>query len=75
MNTRMYHIVSLVLVLFAAVGVNVAYTAQVQRESDARWCDLLVTLDGAYSAQPPTTPTGQRIAAAMKRLRADLCQE
>lgn len=38
-------------------------------ESDRRWCGMLGSLDRAYKANPPTTSTGQEIAAETARLR------
>lgn len=44
-----------------------------ERESDRRWCDLLVTMDDAYrSGPPPTTDVGKRVAAAIHTLRVQL---
>jgi hypothetical protein len=41
-----------------------------QQESDRRWCALLTDLDSAYkSPPPPATPTGQKVAAEIHRLR------
>jgi len=43
-----------------------------ERESDRRWCELLTTLDEAYSTVPPTTELGRRVATAIRTLRTDL---
>jgi hypothetical protein len=48
-----------------------AEQAELRRESDRRWCELLVTLDTAYQAAPPATALGRQVAAAMHRLRAE----
>ena len=32
------------------------------RENDQRWCSLLGTMDAAYQQNPPTTPTGRKLA-------------
>jgi hypothetical protein len=66
-----WRLVALVLAFAALMFAGVLYTRHVQRESDRRWCDLLVTLDTAYRSQPPATELGRRVAAAMARLRAD----
>ena len=43
-----------------------------ERENDRRWCQLLVTLDDAYSTVPPTSALGRRVADAIHALRTDL---
>lgn len=43
-----------------------------EREADRRWCQLLNTLDEAYSAVPPATELGRRVALAIHTLRVDL---
>lgn len=43
-----------------------------ERESDRRWCDLLTTLDEAYSSTPPSTELGRRVAASIRTLRVQL---
>lgn len=35
-------------------------------------CALIVTLDNTYRANPPTTTTGQEVAANVHKLRMDL---
>lgn len=63
-----------VLVLLAAmliVGVaSMLHTTRTARESEQRWCALLTTMDTAYREQPPTTPTGRRLATDVAELRA-----
>lgn len=58
---------------------NVAYTTYVdskretaERESDRRWCELLVELDTAYSATPPQTEIGRNVARSVHELRVSL---
>lgn len=47
--------------------------AAAERESDRRWCDLLVTMDDAYtSGSPPSTDVGKRVASAVHVLRVQL---
>lgn len=60
----------------AAVAIaGVIYTnstaESVTRESEQKWCGVVVTLDDAYSQLPPASPLGQRVADEMKRLRQD----
>lgn len=54
----------------AIAAAGVFYTRQVQRESDQRWCALLVRLDDAYRTPPgPGTDTGKAVAAEVSLLR------
>jgi len=63
-----------VLALVAVMVANVAYTNRVQRESDARWCDLLTSLD--QPQVPAETERGRLVQQQIHKLRADLgCQE
>jgi hypothetical protein len=39
------------------------------RQSQQAWCAVIVTVDNAYVANPPTTETGKQIAAGMHSLR------
>ena len=41
-------------------------------ENDRKWCTLLVEMDEAYGASPPSTETGRRIAQAIHQRRVDL---
>lgn len=66
---------SVMLIGFAGVAyTNYSLTkaGASERESDRRWCSLLVTLDSAYGSTPPTTELGRRVAAAIHALRDDL---
>ena len=68
-------------------GVNIWYTQRVAaasraaneetvRETSQKWCKIVTTLDNAYRAQPPTSPTGRQLAQDMHQLRIDLdCKE
>lgn len=68
-----YAVVVAFIACAAIAFASVAYSSHVQRETDKKWCTLMVTLDEAYSgAQKPTTPLGQRVAAAIHDLRTDL---
>lgn len=65
---------SLLAILATAVvlaGSGFWYTNHVQRQGDQRWCDLLVTMDEAYSLSTPRTEVGRRVAALMHKLRVD----
>ena len=45
---------------------------QAQRESQRQFCDIVIAQDDAWSETTPTTVTGQRVAAAIAKLRRDL---
>lgn len=66
---------SVIASLLAAVAVSVAaivYTGRTSEEArienDRQWCALLVTLNEAYSSQPPQTELGRRVATAIADL-------
>ncbi|WBB73222.1 hypothetical protein O7602_26640 [Micromonospora sp. WMMD1128] len=64
----------LVVGLVAAVvsaGTAMAYANRVARDSERRWCGIVVAQDDAYRELPPSTPAGQNVADALARLRAD----
>lgn len=76
---RWYLLVAIVgsVMLLAAAGI--AYTNwsigrqnATERENDRRWCEMLVTLDDAYSSTPPQSELGRRLAADIHKLRVDL---
>lgn len=76
---RWYRFAAVVASLIVLGVGSVSWTAYVdhkrekaERESDRRWCDLLVTLDNAYAAGTPTTEIGRQVAAAIHNLRVDL---
>lgn len=58
----------------AVVIAGVVYTNHVARESESKWCGVVVTLDDSYAtprspgAAPPSA-VGQRMMEEMKRLR------
>ena len=67
-------VVVVCVVSLAIVGV--LYTNRVARESEQKWCGIVVTLDDSYSVPrppnaPPLTPAGERIIKEMRRLRTD----
>lgn len=66
---------AIVVAFFACLAValaSVAYSSYVQRESERKFCDLVITQDDAWSETTPTTATGKRVAAAIAKLRRDL---
>lgn len=42
------------------------------RESERKWCSIVVTLDDAYRQTPPSSTVGRQLAADMAQLRRDL---
>lgn len=76
---RWYPVVVLFIVVITATALNFAYTNQVNnrtikegRENDQKWCEMLVTLDDAYSSTPPGSALGRKLAEDIHRLRVDL---
>jgi hypothetical protein len=66
----------MVMVLQLAVAINgIWYANKVSRESDAKWCAIITSMDNAYTQQPPSTETGRRIAKEMHELRLSLACE
>lgn len=59
----------LVAAMLAVGSAAVWYADRAARESEQRWCGLIVTMDRAYREQPPTTPTGREMAARVGGLR------
>lgn len=55
--------------IIAVVVASILYTQSVDRQSNQKWCEVLVPLDDAYSTSPPTTELGQKVARAMHDLR------
>lgn len=48
---------------------NVIYTGQSAADNNRQWCELLITLDRAYSSTPPQTKLGREVAASISNLR------
>jgi hypothetical protein len=79
MHRLSVRVLTILTPLVLAVGLSIGYTLQVDRQSDRdneqndrKWCALLVTMDDAYRSAPPTTPTGMRLADAIRQLRTGL---
>ena len=60
---------ALTVVLFVT---TIWYANHEARVSQRAWCSLISTLDDTYHQQPPTTPTGQQVAAEVHALRLQL---
>jgi hypothetical protein len=79
-NRRALYLLTVTLIMALAVVVNsIWYANRVGQRSDEKaaqsqrvWCSLIDTLDDTYQGQPPTTPTGQQVAAEVHALRLRL---
>lgn len=76
---RWYLLATIVISILVLSVCGVGYTtyvdgkrAKAERQADRNWCTLLTTLDEAYSAVPPSTELGRRVAKAIKDLRNEL---
>jgi hypothetical protein len=71
---RAWHVlVVCVLCAFLAAASSMVYANRVARESERKWCTIVVTIDDSTSSSPQsTTPTGKKFATAMAQLRRDL---
>lgn len=71
-RVRLWYAVLISFIACVAVAIgSVVYSAQVQRQSDQRWCALLVQLTDAQRSQPPPSESGRRFAAELERLRRE----
>ena len=62
-----------------ALGLTIGYVKRVDREAEARnvqrtreICGLILVLDEAYQATPPTTPLGRNVATEIHAYRQRL---
>jgi len=53
---------------FGQVGVD--REREARRQTEKAMCVIVVTLDSAYRANPPSTETGRKVAQGMASLRA-----
>lgn len=63
---------TMITALASAVFVSVAgviYTGISTANNNQQWCELLITLDSAYSSSPPQTELGKKVAESINRLR------
>jgi len=51
------------------VAVAIWYANYVDRQSNRQWCELIVSIDDAYSGAPATNPSGKKVAEEFHRLR------
>jgi len=61
----------LLVCLASSLAVSLAgivYTGLSDQENNRQWCELLTTLDRAYSSATPTTELGRQVAKSIHRL-------
>lgn len=70
-----YSLVMIFVCLAAMIVFIYLFTESAIKRSEAdnnrKWCDLVSTLDDAYTANPPQTPTGRQVASQIHFLRVD----
>lgn len=55
-----------------AIGASsLLYANYVDRQSNQKWCSVLVPLDTPYTQAPPQSELGRKIAQAMHQLKID----
>ena len=62
---------ALLSTLLSAVAVatfSVVYTSHSNEDNNRQWCELLSTLDMAYSSSPPRTDLGRKVADSIRDL-------
>lgn len=64
-------VVTLVTALVSPWG-TIFYVNYVDRKNRSDWCELIVTIDDAYTANPPENETAERFADLMHRRRESL---
>lgn len=74
-RTAAWSFVVILLTMFLIGAANIFYSQSLanrqraeSRVSEQRWCDVLETLNSAYSQAPPQTPTGQTLARQIRQL-------
>jgi hypothetical protein len=67
-----YALLVIYVSMFVFTLSSILYANHVAAATGRHFCSLVTTLDDAYRGQPPTTPTGKRLAADVARLRRDL---
>lgn len=60
------------IALGALVAFTIWYTAHERRVADARWCELITSLDNRWRAIPNPAPEAQNLADTLSKLRKDL---
>lgn len=71
-----YHLVVHLIVCAALAGAALFVALTVNRSSERKFCDLVLTQLAAYAEAPPSTDTGKKLMEKYKILKTDLgCQE
>jgi hypothetical protein len=71
-KSKAWYSIAVACVSSIAMGViAIQYADHVDKKSNRQWCQVVITLDDAYTANPPQTPAGQALASEMKRMRHD----
>lgn len=71
-TAKVWYAVAVACISSLTMGaVAIQYADHVDRKSNQQWCQVVVTLDDAYTQNPPQTTAGQRLAREMKRMRHD----
>lgn len=71
-----WSVAAMVISITVLAVVTIWYSGKVARDSEQKWCGIVVTLDDSYSVPrapgaPPPSTVGQRIMDEMKRLRRE----
>lgn len=48
---------------------GIIYTGQSNADNNRQWCELLTTLDTAYSSTPPQSELGLKVARSIHQLK------
>lgn len=64
-------VIFLFIFSMALAGANLFWTAHQVGSNNRKWCATIVLIDSAYRQQPPSTPTGRKLAADFGVLRRE----
>jgi hypothetical protein len=62
-------IVTAFVVLFIGVIASFQYANYVNRQSNQKWCGIIVLFDDTYAESPPPSETGKKLATEFNNLR------
>lgn len=63
-----YILLTILVSVLAVSAAGIIYTGYESHQSDLRWCELLNTLNQAYTTSPPQTETGRMVAKSIAHL-------
>lgn len=72
--TRSHVLYAAFVALACAIVMGVAsfqYSNYVDRKNKHQWCTIVETLDDTYTANPPQTAAGKRLAGEFARMRKE----